>query len=128
MSNVRPHQETSLNFLQYDLGNCQRGEIVEVTLTRGANVRLMTSSDFSSYKNGRRHRYIGGLAKQSPIRLQISNSGHWYVAVDMQGLQGSTQASVRKLPGMLPEIREAPLTSVPSLVREPAPGVAADGE
>lgn len=112
-----------MNFLQFDLGNRTRGEIVEITLTSGANVRLMTSSEFSNYKNGRSHRYIGGLAKQSPIRLQIPNSGHWYVAVDMQGLQGSTRASVRTLPGMLPEIREAPLSSVPSLVRERPPRV-----
>ena len=77
-----------MSFLQYDLGSRQRGEIVEVTLTRGANVRLMNSSDFLNYKNGRRHRYIGGLARQSPVRLQIPNAGHWYVAVDMQGLQG----------------------------------------
>jgi hypothetical protein len=112
-----------MNFLQFDLGNRKRGEIVEITLTSGANVRLMTSSEFSNYKNGRRHQYIGGLAKQSPIRLQIPNSGHWYVAVDMQGLQGSTRASVRTLPGMLPEIREAPLSTVPSLVRERPPRV-----
>lgn len=112
-----------MNFLQFDLGNKTRGEIVEITLTSGANVRLMTSSEFSNYKNGRRHQFIGGLAKQSPIRLQIPNSGHWYVAVDMQGLQGSTRASVRTLPGMLPEIREAPLSTVPSLVRERPPRV-----
>ena len=36
----------------------------------------------------------------------------------MQGLHGSTRASVRTLPRALPEIREAPLSSVPSLVRE----------
>jgi len=112
-----------MKFLHFDIGNCQRGEIVEITLTSGANVRLMSSSDFSSYKNGRRHSYVGGLAKQSPVRLQVPNSGHWYVAVDMQGLRGSTRASVRKLPGMLPEIGEAPLASVPSLVRERPPQV-----
>jgi hypothetical protein len=117
-----------MNFLQYDLGSRQRGEIVEVTLTRGANVRLMSSSDFSNYKNSRQHRYIGGLARQSPVRLQIPNSGHWYVAVDMQGLQGNTSASVRVVPGALPEIREAPLTSAPSLVRERPPGVEPGGE
>lgn len=117
-----------MNFLQFDIGNRQSGEIVEVTLTSGANVRLMTSSEFSNYKNGRRHQFIGGLAKQSPIRLQIPNSGHWYVAVDMQGLSGSTKASVRTLPGMLPEIREAPLSSVPSLVRERPPRVEAGVE
>jgi hypothetical protein len=110
-----------LNFLQYDLGSLKRGQIVEITLTSGANVRLMSSSDFSNYKNGRRHQYIGGLAKKSPIRLQVPSSGHWYVAVDMQGLQGSTNASVRVLPGMLPENQERPLSEVPSLVRENVP-------
>lgn len=107
-----------MQFIQSDLGNRRAGEIVEITLTNGANVRLMSSSDFSNYKNGRQHRYIGGLAKQSPIRLQIPSSGHWYVAVDMQGLQGSTRASFRMLPGALPTIRnEVPLAEVPSLVR-----------
>ncbi|TXH65373.1 MAG: DUF1883 domain-containing protein [Lysobacteraceae bacterium] len=110
-----------MQFIHNDLGQRKRGEIVEVTLTSGANVRLMDSSNFSNYKNGRQHRYYGGLAKQSPIRLQIPNSGHWHVAIDMQGLVGSTRASVRMLPMPLPEIREAPLSSVRSLVREPPP-------
>jgi len=110
-----------MNFIHKDLGQRKRGEIVQITLTAGANVRLMNSSDFSSYKNGRRHRYIGGLAKKSPVNLQIPNSGHWHVAVDMQGLRGSTKASVKVLPSPLPEIREAPLSSVPSLVRDNTP-------
>lgn len=110
-----------MQFIHNDLGQRKRGEIVEVTLTSGANVRLMDSSNFNSYKNGRRHHYTGGLAKQSPIRLQIPNSGHWHVAIDMQGLRGSTRASVRVLPGVLPEIQERPLTEVPSLVRDNIP-------
>ncbi|MBV7469318.1 DUF1883 domain-containing protein [Aeromonas sp. sif0611] len=110
-----------MNFLKYDLGNLKRGEVVEVTLTSGANVRLMDSSNFSSYKNGRKHRFYGGLAKKSPIRIAVPNSGHWYVAVDMQGLRGSTNASVRVLPGALPEIQERALSEVPSLVRDNVP-------
>ncbi len=110
-----------MQFIHNDLGHRNRGEIVEITLTSGANVRLMNSSDFSNYRNGRRHRYIGGLAKQSPVRLQIPNSGHWHVAIDMQGLRGSTRASVRVLPGALPEIQDAPLASVPSLVQDNKP-------
>lgn len=106
-----------MQFIHNDLGQRQRGEIVEITLTSGANVRLMDSSNFSSYKNGRRHSYIGGLAKQSPVRLQIPNTGHWHVAIDTQGLRNGTRASVRVLPGALPEIREMPLSSVPSLVQ-----------
>lgn len=117
-----------MNFLQFDLGNRQRGEIVEITLTNGANVRLMTSSEFSNYRNGRRHQFIGGLAKRSPARLQIPNAGHWYVAVDMQGLRGTTRAAIRTVPGVLPEIREAPLSSVPTLVRETPPQAEAGTE
>lgn len=110
-----------MNFIYNDLGQRKRGEIVEVTLTNGANVRLMDSSNFSSYKNGRRHRYTGGLAKRSPLRLAIPSSGHWHVAIDMQGLRGSTKASVRVLPSPLPEIKEAPLSSIPSLVQDNTP-------
>ncbi|WP_277809709.1 DUF1883 domain-containing protein [Chromohalobacter canadensis] len=110
-----------MQFIHTDLGQRKGGEIVEVTLTSGANVRLMDSSNFSSYKRGRRHRYTGGLAKKSPVRLQIPSSGHWHVAVDMQGLRGSTKASVRVLPGMLPAIQERPLSDVPSLVRDDVP-------
>lgn len=116
-----------MNFLQYDLGYLKGGEMVEITLTAGANVRLMSSSDFSSYKNGRAHRYIGGLATQSPVRLQVPNSGHWYVAVDMQGLRGNTRASVRVLPGALPVIRERPLSEIPSLVRDNVPPASESG-
>lgn len=110
-----------MQFIHTDLGQRKGGEIVEVTLTSGANVRLMNSNNFSSYKNGRRHRYTGGLAKKSPVRLQIPSSGHWHVAVDMQGLRGSTKASVRVLPGVLPAIQERPLSEVPGLVRDNVP-------
>lgn len=60
-----------MQFIHTDLGYRQRGEIVEVTLSSGANVRLMDSSNFSSYKSGRSHRYAGGLARRSPVRLAI---------------------------------------------------------
>jgi len=111
------------SFTKYDFGHLQRGEIVEVTLSgNAANVRLLDSSNFSSYKNGRRHKYYGGLAKRSPVRIQVPHSERWYVVVDMQGLRGSVRSSARVVPGPLPEIREAPLASVPSLVHTQPPG------
>lgn len=117
-----------MQFIHNDLGQRKRGEIVEITLTSGANVRLMDSSNFNSYKKGRRHRYTGGLAKRSPLRLQIPSSGHWHLAVDMQGLKGSTKASVRMLPGALPPIQDRPLSEVPSLVRDNIPPPESGGE
>lgn len=105
-----------MNFLEFDLGNLSRGQIVEVTLSgSAANVQLMDYSNLSNYKSGRSYRYSGGLMKQSPARIGVPSSGHWYVAVDMRGLVGSTNASVRVLPSPLPELVERPLSSTPSL-------------
>lgn len=113
-----------MKFIHNDLGQRKKGEIVEISLQgSAANVRLMDSSNFSNYKNGRQHRYYGGLAKQSPVRIGIPNSGHWHVTIDMQGLVGNTKASVRILPSPLPEIREAPLSSVPSLINNIPPEI-----
>ena len=110
-----------MKFIYNDLGQRKKGEIVEVTLSGAANVRLMNSSNYSSYKNGRDHRYVGGLAKQTPVRLSIPNSGRWYVTVDMQGLVGSVKASFRTLPNPLPDLKEVPLSSIPSLVQDNTP-------
>ncbi|RZK98335.1 MAG: DUF1883 domain-containing protein [Pedobacter sp.] len=107
-----------MKYLVYDLGQLKRGQRVQVTLSgNAANVRLMDSSNYSSYKSGRSHRYAGGLVTRSPVVLGVPNSGHWYVTVDMQGLRGTTNASVRVLPSALPEYHDAPLSSVPSLVQ-----------
>lgn len=109
-------------FIHHDLGQRSQGDIVEISLTTAANVRLMDSSNLQSYRRGARHRYIGGLAKKTPVRLQIPRSGHWHVAVDMMGLRGSVRSSASVVPGPLPAIREQPLSSVPGLLRpEPVP-------
>ncbi|MGB3676165.1 MAG: DUF1883 domain-containing protein, partial [Candidatus Nanopelagicales bacterium] len=74
-------------FLQFDLKQCQRGDVVEVTLDRGANVRVVDSNNFRKYKRGEKHKFYGGLAKESPARIGIPRSGHWYAVIDMQGLR-----------------------------------------
>lgn len=111
-----------MEFIHHDLGYRKGGEIVEISLSgSAANVRLMDSSNFNSYKNGHQHRYHGGLATKSPIRLQIPNSGYWYVTVDMLGLRGKVRSSARILPAPLPTIGDAPLSSIPSLVQSNVP-------
>ncbi|MCC7067623.1 MAG: DUF1883 domain-containing protein [Burkholderiales bacterium] len=114
-----------MNFTHYDLGNLSSGQIVEVMLSgSAANVRLMDSSNFSNFKAGRRHRYIGGLVKQSPYRMQVPSSGRWHVTVDMNGLRGTVRSSARVLADALPAARSLPLASVPSLVqRDEPPGI-----
>ena len=65
-----------MNYTHYDLGVLGGGEIVEVSLEgNAANVRLMDSSNFSAYRAGRQHRFYGGQATRSPVRLQVPAAG-----------------------------------------------------
>jgi hypothetical protein len=86
-----------MQFIHNDLGNLSGGEVVEVSLSSQANVRLMDSSNFASYRNGGQHRYFGGHAARSPMRLQVPNAGHWHVAIDLGGYGGNVRAGVRVL-------------------------------
>lgn len=105
-----------MKFSYYDLGSHSGGEIVEVTLSgNAANVSLVDSSNFSSFKYGRNYRYFGGHATRSPVRLQVPSSGHWYLVIDLGGYTGSVRHSMRILPGRLQPMGETPLSSVPSL-------------
>lgn len=106
-----------MNFNHYDLGFQQRGTVVEVTLSgSAANVRLLDSSNFQSYRSGRQHRYYGGLITRSPARLVVPHGGNWHVTVDMQGLRGQTRSSVRIIPAQalapLPEYSPPTLSSL----------------
>jgi len=105
-----------MKFQYYDLKHLDGGEIVEVILSgNAANVRLMDSSNYSNFKNGRRYTYYGGNAKRSPVRIPVPRSGHWYITIDLGGYTGTLRSSVNVLPGALPELQQAPLSSVPSL-------------
>jgi hypothetical protein len=86
-----------MQFLHNDLGQLQDGEVVEVTLDKAANVKLMDSNDFSSYRSGRGHEYFGGYVTRSPYRMGVPRSGHWYLAIDLGGYAGSVRAGVRVL-------------------------------
>lgn len=78
-----------MKFLYTDLGPRQAGEVVQVNLTAVANVRLMDTPNFGSYKNGAKHIYTGGVVRESPVRLTIPTPGHWHVAIDTTGIRGS---------------------------------------
>jgi Domain of unknown function (DUF1883)/TIR domain len=122
-----------MDFTHYNLGYVEKGSLVMVTLQgSAANVRLMDTSNFNNYRAGRQHRYHGGLAKSSPVRMRITHSGSWHVTVDMQGLRGSTRSGIDVLPPStlksLPAINEAPLRTIPSLVRDAEDDLAPTGE
>jgi hypothetical protein len=108
-----------MQFQQYDLGQLSGGEIIEVTLKgTAANVKLMDSSNFQSYKAGRRHTYYGGYVTKSPYKVPVPKSGRWYVTIDLGGYSGRISSNVTVLPGRLPQAKQAALSTVPSLVQD----------
>lgn len=102
----------------WDLRQQPQGTVVEISLSgSAANVFLVDSSNYQSYKAGRRFRFYGGQATRSPVRLTVPNAGHWYVVVDLGGLAGRVNASVRVLPGAMPPIKQYSPPSMDSLVQ-----------
>jgi len=75
------------------------GDIVQVILDKQANVRLLDSSNYENYKRGLRHRYYGGLAKQSPVNIPAPSAGKWYLVIDLGGYSGQVRASVSVING-----------------------------
>lgn len=95
-----------MNFSYYNFGHLDKGQIVEVQLSVAANVRLMDSTNYISYKNGKKHHYYGGYVKRSPYRIVVPSSGHWYLTIDLGGFAGTVKHSARVLPGILPVAKE----------------------
>lgn len=85
-----------MNFLHY-IVQIQSGEAVQVSLDKQANVRIMDSLNFNNYKQGRRHSFLGGLVKKSPIYLQPPYPGQWHLVVDLGGYSGTVRASVETI-------------------------------
>ena len=87
-----------MNYLHYDL-NLQEGDLVEVTLNKQANVRLLNGTNYLQYRRGAQHRYYGGLATKSPVQLRAPHSGYWHLVVDLGSTAGRVKASVRTIKG-----------------------------
>jgi len=56
--------------------------VVEITLNQAANAYLVNAQGYQNYLNGNNFSYQGGYATQSPYRIKIPSSNHWYVIVD----------------------------------------------
>lgn len=73
----------------------KRGDIVNVSLDAAVNVRLMDSTAYAAYRDGRDYSYTGGLPSKSPVRLMAPNPGQWYLCLDAGGGSFRVAADVR---------------------------------
>ncbi|MEX0718103.1 MAG: DUF1883 domain-containing protein [Planctomycetaceae bacterium] len=85
-----------MNFLHYEF-DLPADAVVEATLDKQANVRLMDDDNFALYQKGHRHRYFGGLAKESPVTIAAPHAGHWHLVIDLGGYPGTVRGSARVL-------------------------------
>ncbi|MDR3331152.1 MAG: DUF1883 domain-containing protein [Synergistaceae bacterium] len=77
-----------MKFVAFNLGARKKNEVVEVTLSSRAYVRLIDDDNFSLYKTGGKYSFFGGIVRFSPYHIAIPRDGNWHIAVDMGDKSG----------------------------------------
>lgn len=85
----------NFRFTHYDLKQQRAGTTIEVTLSAINNVRLMNATSWQRFNERLDFKYIGGVAKKSPIRLVVPEDGTWHLLVDAEGHHGLADSSVK---------------------------------
>ena len=88
----------NFRFTHYDLKELRAGTIIEISLSAINNVRLMNGTNFQRFTELLDFKYLGGVAKKSPIRISIPETMHWHLVVDAEGHNGLAESSVKMLP------------------------------
>ncbi|MCM2292969.1 DUF1883 domain-containing protein [Allorhizobium sp. BGMRC 0089] len=97
----------SFRFTHYDLKEQRPGTILEVTLTGINNVRLMAAPQFQRFKEGLDFKYLGGVAKKSPLKIVVPEFAHWHLIVDMEGHHALAESSVKVLAAPASKMKQA---------------------
>jgi hypothetical protein len=84
-------------YSHYDLKILRAGATIEVTLSAVNNVKLLTPANYQRFTELLEYKYLGGVAKKSPIRFSIPESGHWHLVVDAEGHADLAESSVKML-------------------------------
>lgn len=85
-------------YVQKDLGECEAGQVIEITPAQHSNVVLLDEENYDNYRRGRRVRGVGGpTAAGVPIQLSVFHTGRWFAVVERTGGRGKIQASMRRL-------------------------------
>lgn len=82
-----------MEFIHYDL-QLGSSDIVRIELDKQANVKLMDYWNYQNYKNGKDHRYFGGVQQISPARIPAPHAGNWYLCIDLGLGGGNIKSSV----------------------------------
>ena len=82
---VERRNHRARNHMCHDLGfqmTTGPNMVVEVMLSQPANAYLVNAQGYQNYLNGNDFKHYGGYAANSPYRIMIPSSNHWYVIID----------------------------------------------
>ncbi|MBO3759973.1 DUF1883 domain-containing protein [Ciceribacter sp. L1K22] len=85
----------TFRFTHYDLKEQRPGTILEISLSAVNNVRLMNATNFQRFREGLDFKYLGGVAKKSPVKMVVPEFAHWHLVVDMEGHHGLAESAVK---------------------------------
>ena len=91
-----------MHYLHYQL---ELGEydIVQVTLSMQAFLRMMSDTDYEKYRFGEEYKFHGGVATSSPANIKPPSRGHWHLVIDLGGKDGDLEAKVNILKDRAPK-------------------------
>ncbi|WP_260473795.1 DUF1883 domain-containing protein [Amycolatopsis balhimycina] len=69
-----------------DLGWLRRSATVRVHVDAVVNVRLLSAQNVERYRRRSAYRMMGGVATTPQLDIEVPSDGHWYIAVDTDGL------------------------------------------
>jgi hypothetical protein len=59
----------------------QKGEILQITLDKQADVLLMDEDNYNKFAVGKKYRSYGGRATRSPVQMAPPEPGRWRLVV-----------------------------------------------
>ena len=79
----------------HDIGVVDEGNILEVTLDKPAHVLIMDDANYEFFKNRQTYSSVVNKVTESPYKVKLPRSAHWFVVIDLDGKQGTVASSVK---------------------------------
>ena len=86
-----------MKYMHYEWNNIGPEDVIEITLDKQANIRLLDDTNFHRYHRGDSYDFRGGTQVKSPAHISPPTRGHWHIVVDLQGFVGSVNVGIRVL-------------------------------
>lgn len=84
-----------MKFMHYEWSDIGPEDVIEITLSKQANVRLLDDANYHRYRRGASYNFKGGTQVETPAHLSPPHQGHWHLVVDLKGYAGSVAVDVR---------------------------------